>query len=126
MILLNENQSYGPILVQLYDSVTQQSQVYPAGCECLINKGCHDINISGAAPVCFINYNNGAILNVPYKARNVLFTDLYLLNRTVPGFEKVYEDNVPLNINSIHGAGTNIQIYKYNYTALEEYPERFG
>lgn len=125
VMLLTENQTYGPMLVQLFNSMTQKSSMLPAGCECIYKEGCHDLNISGAVPTCYINYGNGAVLNVPYKTRNVLFTDLYLLDKEVPGFDKVYEGSVPLTINSIHGAGTNIKIYKYNYTALEDNPERF-
>ncbi|MDD5181706.1 MAG: STT3 domain-containing protein [Candidatus Nanoarchaeia archaeon] len=125
LALFDENQSYGPLLVQLYDSLTQRSEILPAGCECIQKQGCFDLNISNAAPVCYINYKNGAILNVPYKARNVLFTDLYLLDRDVPGFEKVYTNSVPMTIDSIHGQGTNVQIYKYNYTELENNPGRF-
>ena len=125
IMLLTENQTNGPILVQLFNSVTQKSMIYPVGCQCVYKQGCSDLNISGAAPVCYMNYNNGAILNVPYKAKDILFTELYLLDKEVPGFEQVYEDSVPLTINSIHGQGTNIKIYKYNYTELEENPVRF-
>jgi hypothetical protein len=126
IVLLTENNSYGPIFVQLFDTVTQKSEIALAKCVCVPGVGCQDLNVSIGAPVCYINYGGGAILNVPYKTRNILFTQLYLLNMTVPGFDRVYENSVPLTINSIHGQGTNVQIYKYNYTALEENPERFG
>jgi hypothetical protein len=124
-MLLTENQTNGPMLVQLFNSITQKSTIYPVGCQCIYKQGCFDLNISGAAPVCYMNYNNGAILNIPYKAKDILFTELYLLDKDVPGFDPVYENSVPLTINSIHGQGTNVKIYKYNYTELEDSPVRF-
>lgn len=125
IVLIDKNGTTGPMLVQLFDALTRKSEIYPVSCGCKYKEGCFDINVSNGVPVCHLNYEGG-VLNIPYKARNVLFTDLYLLDRDVPGFEQVYETpEVPLTMSAIHGHGTNVKIYKYNYTELENTPERW-
>jgi hypothetical protein len=58
----------------------------------------------------------GGLIHVPKGARDMLMTRLYLLREKIPGFELVYETEVPLDLRSIFGMGTNVRIYKINYT----------
>ncbi len=76
------------------------------------------------APVSLKAYGNAqSLLFMPKKSLNTLFTKLYLLNETVPGFQLVFTDNLPVDsLLSINNQVlTNINVYKINYTALEQY-----
>ncbi|MCW1305088.1 MAG: hypothetical protein OH354_04930 [Candidatus Parvarchaeota archaeon] len=90
----------------------------PVNCMCTHELGCVEIR-NDSVPTC-IMIMPGGILNIPYKARNMLFTHLYLLNQTIPGFKLAYETPTPLSMASIIGRGTNVRIYEINYTELEE------
>ncbi len=76
------------------------------------------------APINTSNYGNApALLFMPAKSLNTLFTKLYLLNETVPGFTLAFTDNLPVDsLLSINNQVlTNINVYKINYTALQRY-----
>jgi len=111
----------GPILVQLFNSVTQKSEVFKAQCICVKKVGCYDINNTDnvpIAPVCLLPFDGG-VLNIPYKTQDVLFTQLYVLGKTIPGYVPVYTTGQQLDLYTMNGRGTNIQIYKFNYSEIE-------
>ena len=111
----------GPILVQLFNSVTQKSEVFKAQCVCIKKVGCSDINNTDnvpMAPVCVLPFDGG-VLNIPYKTKDVLFTQLYVLGKTIPGYNLVYTAGSKLDLYTINGRGTNVQIYKFNYSEIE-------
>lgn len=116
------NNSTGPVLVQVYNSMTQKMEVFKAQCMCEQKVGCSDVNNTDGVPVvptCILALNGG-VLNIPYKTKDVLFTQLYVLGREIPGYELVYNSSTPLDLLAMAGRTTNIQIYKFNYTALEQ------
>ncbi len=67
--------------------------------------------------------NSPGLLFMPEKSLNTLFTKLYLLNETVPGFSLAFTDNLPVNsiLSISNQVLTNINVYKINYTALSAY-----
>jgi asparagine N-glycosylation enzyme membrane subunit Stt3 len=107
----------GPILAQVYNAITHRLEVMPVTCICKVHEGCYDLNITGvktcALPV------NGGIINIPYKSKDTLFVQLYLLDKNISGFEKVYDNGLPLDVNTARGAGPLIRIYKWNWSAIE-------
>lgn len=60
---------------------------------------------------------------MPNDTLNTLFTKLYLLNESVPGFKLVFSDGLPVNsLLSINNQVlTNINVYEINYTELSKY-----
>jgi asparagine N-glycosylation enzyme membrane subunit Stt3 len=116
----SQNETGNPY-AQIFNAETQKSEIVPVGCLCETKVGCYDLNVTNSVPVCAL-LTNGGIVSIQNKTRNVLFTQLYLLEKDIPGYDWVYSTNVPLNAFSILGQGTNVKIYKYNYTALEENP----
>ena len=115
-IPFSTNETGFPI-VQVYNTIYGMN-TFQVNCMCTNELGCIEIR-NDSVPTCII-LMPGGILNVPYKAKNMLFTHLYLLNQTIPGFNLVYETPTPLDMASILGRGTNVRIYEINYTALEE------
>ncbi|MCD6576193.1 MAG: hypothetical protein J7K73_03475 [Nanoarchaeota archaeon] len=107
----------GPLLAQIYDEVTRSMEVLPVECICVEHKGCFELNVTGV-PTCALPVDGG-IINIPYKSKDILFTQLFLLDRNISGFEKVYDNGYKLDVNTARGAGPIIRIYKYNWTALE-------
>jgi hypothetical protein len=115
-IPFSENGTGLPI-VQVYNTIYGMN-TFSVNCMCTNELGCVEIR-NDSVPTCII-LMSGGILNVPYKAKDMLFTHLYLLNQTIPGFKLAYETPTPLGMTSILGRGTNVRIYEINYTALEE------
>ncbi len=88
------------------------------GCVCERNGNCTVIREEGF-PACVVPIEQGIIF-VPYQTKDMLFTKLYVLNQTIPGFEKIYENGVPFDIQGILSQGqTHVQIWKINYTEIE-------
>ncbi len=86
-------------------------------CLCWRGKGCTEIRNDGF-PSCIVPIEQGAIL-VPYQTRDMLFTRLYVLNETIPGFDIAYDNGLPFNIQGIVSQGqTHIQIWRINYTEM--------
>ena len=116
LVPVSKNET-GPILVNVYNAITHQMEVLPVSCVCKIHEGCYDLNNTGvktcALPV------SGGIINIPYKSKDTLFVQLYLLDRNISGFEKVYDNGFDLNVNTARGMGPLIRIYKWNWSALE-------
>ncbi len=108
----------GPLLVQIFDATTQKTKIFPVKCICEIKRDCYDLNETGV-PTCALRIQGG-ILNIPHKSKDILFTQLYLLDKEIPGFEKVYDNGLPLDLRTAMGSGPLIRIYKYNFTALRE------
>lgn len=115
---ISQNET-GPVLAQIYNSKTGKMEMLPVMCICQQKVGCHDLENVTGVPTCVLPMNGG-YLNIPYKSKNILFTQLYLLDREIPEFEKVYDNNFGLDISTARGAGPMIRIYKYNWTALQE------
>ncbi len=93
------------------------TQVMKINCLCIREKGCGMIRENGF-PSCIVPINQGLIL-IPYQNVNMLFTRLYVLNETVPGFEIVYDNGIPLSIQGITSQGiTHVQIWRINYDEL--------
>ena len=84
-------------------------------------------NTTGGYKVAPINpqqYGNGpGILYMPEKSLDTLFTKLYLLNETVPGFTEIFTDGLPQDtlLSIDNQVLTNINVYRINYTVLSQY-----
>ncbi len=110
----------GPLLAQIYDARTGRQETLPVNCLCEKEQGCFDVREDGI-PVCVLTVQNG-LINIPNKSRDILFTQLFILDRheEIEGFEKVYDNNLPLNMNTAMGGGPLIRIYRYNWDALQQ------
>ncbi len=67
--------------------------------------------------------NTPSVLFIPQKALDSLFTKLYLLNESVPGFKLVFSDGLPVNsfLSVNNQVLTNVNVYEINYTQLSKY-----
>lgn len=77
-----------------------------------------------SAPISLSAYGNSpGLLFIPNKNMNTLFVKLYLLNETVPGFSLVFTDGLPVNslLSIQNQVLTNVNVYKINYTELDNY-----
>jgi len=122
IIVPASNNETGPVLAQVYNQMTQKMEVLKVQCTCEKKVGCSDVNNTEnmtLVPTCVLPFDGGA-LNIPYKTKDVLFTQLYVLERKIPGYELVYNSTAPLDLLAVAGRTTNIMIYKFNYTAIEE------
>ncbi len=75
-------------------------------------------------PVNLSNFGNSfSILFMPNETLNTLFTKLYLLNESVPGFKLVYSDNLPVNslLSVENQVLTNVNVYEINYSQISKY-----
>ncbi len=88
----------------------------PIGCYCQQNVGCETRDGVG---ICLLPLRGG-IVAFPIKGKDMLFTKLYLLNLTVPGFKLVYDNPQPLDAYAIAGQYLDIKIYEINYSELME------
>lgn len=108
------NETIGYPYARIYNSVLREEMILPYNCICKEKVGCEVVRNDGI-PACAY-FMQGGVLNIPEKAKDMLFTRLYLLNEDIPDFKLVYENDVPLNIVSImNGGRTNIRIYEINY-----------
>lgn len=107
------NQTTGPPVAHIFN-LRLGEDLIPINCICSVGTGCLDLTDKGI-PSCMIMMGGG-LIHVPKGARDMLMTRLYLLREKIPGFELVYETEVPLDLRSIFGMGTNVRIYKINYT----------
>jgi hypothetical protein len=122
LIVPLKNNSQGPLLAQVFNSVTQRMELFKVQCICQQGIGCSDVNNTDNAslvPTCILQLSGG-VVNIPYKTKDVLFTQLYVLQKKVPGYDLVYSSSAPLDLLAMAGRATNIQIYKFNYTELEQ------
>lgn len=110
----------GPLLAQIYDARMMRRETIPVNCICVEEQGCEDIRDDGV-PTCALMIQGG-VINVPNKSRNILFTQLFLLDmhEEMDGFDKVYDNNLGLDINTARGGGPLIRIYQYNWEALQQ------
>lgn len=117
------NTTAGPVYAQIFDSTTQSQDILLVKCMCLEKLGCFDVIENDSIPTCimFTKYyiDDIGIINIPYKSKDVLFTQLYLLDKNITGFNKVYDNGIPLNINSIRNERTQIRIYEFDYNAIK-------
>ena len=67
--------------------------------------------------------NSVGALFMPNETLNTLFTKLYLLNETVPGFKLVFTDNLPVNslVSIENQVLTNVNVYEINYSQISKY-----
>jgi len=120
LLPFNSNNSGQPI-AQIVNIKTGATKLFTYKCICEIGKGCYDLNSTElpSFPACALTMKGG-ILNIPYRTKDTLFVHLYLLDKKIPGYDLVYASPTPLDISSILGYGSNIKIYKYNYSAIEQ------
>jgi asparagine N-glycosylation enzyme membrane subunit Stt3 len=86
-------------------------------CICYRGGNCTEIRTDGF-PACVVPVDQGAIL-LPMQTKDMLFTKLYVLNQTVPGFEIAFDNGVDFNIQGMISQGqTHTQIWKINYDQL--------
>ena len=128
------------------------SPILPIDNYCIYDKGCINVSSSGIpGGVMLLNatglqllhiggYNNSkgyvvspinlsqsispiSVLFMPNDTLNTLFTKLYLLNESIPGFKLVFTDNLPVNsyLSIENQVLTNINVYEINYTQLQKY-----
>ncbi|VVB75957.1 Oligosaccharyl transferase STT3 subunit [Candidatus Tiddalikarchaeum anstoanum] len=106
----------------VYNSYADSANVklVPFNCYCTYGEQCYYYRNDGL-PECTYLVSDGVVL-IPQNASNNLFTQLYLLNATVPGFEIAYDNDRLLNIQGMVSQSlTDIKIYKINYTALDPF-----
>ncbi len=132
-------QTFSPILPIDYNCI------YSVGCKAVTNNGIPGgimlLNASGIqslhiggfsiskggyvnTPINISQYGNQlAVLFMPNDTLDTLFTKLYLLNESIPGFKLVFTDNLPVNslLSIENQVLTNINVYEINYTALSKY-----
>jgi asparagine N-glycosylation enzyme membrane subunit Stt3 len=121
------NNGTGPILAQVFNSLTQRTDIFKVQCVCEKQVGCSDVEEDEvpAVPTCvlpFYDQNSNApygLLNIPYKTKDVLFTHLYILEKDIPGYELVHTSGAPLDLLAMAGRTSNIMIYQFNYEELE-------
>ncbi len=111
----------GNPLIMLYNTFDNSKAIMPINCICEMNKGCYNITNTGL-PEC-IEFINGGAIYIPSKLSNRLFTQLYLLNKSIPGFHVVYSTPAGLNIQTITSQQdpTDITIYRINYTEMKKW-----
>ena len=85
---------------------------------CDINKGCTKTKTDGVPA--YITIMQSAMFWIPKKIHNTLMTQLYLLNRSLPAIDLVYESTNLYDPQTLFGPRENIRIYKFNYTLMEK------
>jgi len=89
----------------------------PFNCICIRGVGCNDTRSDGV-PDCLLMMNSGVIY-MPNITRDMLFTELYILNLTVPGFNIVYDNGVPFGMQGIASQSTtHVQIWEIDYNEM--------
>ena len=120
-ILLVNEQERGPLLAkvgEIRNGQIHKIKTYPITCICMHGMGCFDLNTTGV-PTCALPYEGG-FLNIPYKTKDTLFVNAYILDKEIPGINKVFETSPKLDLTSILGHRTNVKIYEFNYDELRQ------
>lgn len=111
------NKPYGAVFNSYYP---EQGTIIPFNCYCIYGEKCYYYDNNGI-PECPLLTEDGVVL-ITQNASDNLFTYLYLLNVSVPGFDLVYDNQRPLNIKGMLSQSlTDIKIYEINYTELEPF-----
>jgi len=98
--------------------ITNNYIILPFNGQCISNEGCFTYRTNGVREYPLL-LKDGVVL-ITENASDNLFTYLYLLNMSVPGFEIAYDNERPLTVQGMVNSGlTDIKIYKINYTELE-------
>jgi hypothetical protein len=93
------------------------ASLMPFNCVCIRGIGCNQTRTDGV-PDCILMMNSGVIY-VPDIAKDMLITELYVLNKTVPGFKIVYDNGVPFDMQGISSQSrTHIQIWEIDYDEM--------
>ncbi len=118
LVPIKTSQELGEPLVIVYNQQYGQEIMQPLGF-CSPNEPCtkaRDVGVPG-----YINLIKNGMIWIPEKAKDMFMTQSYLLNRTIPGFELVWESSADLyDMQTILGGRQNIRVYKLNYTAMED------
>jgi len=101
-VVLLENDTAIGVRAVVINNVLGTKQLMEINCVCTAS-GCIDIN-TDKVPTCIILGSQG-VVNIPYKSKDYLFTQLYLLQQPIEGYEEVYHN-------------TLVTIYKLNYTEI--------
>jgi hypothetical protein len=98
--------------------ITNNYIILPFNGQCVLNEGCFTYRTNSVREYPLL-LKDGVVL-ITENASDNLFTYLYLLNMSVPGFEIAYDNERPLTVQGMVNSGlTDIKIYKINYTELE-------
>ncbi len=96
-------------------------KIAPFDCYCEYEKGCFNTGREGIH-ACPLLMDDGSVILITQNASDNLFTYLYLLNVSVPGFHLVYDNPRELSLQGMFNSFmTDIKIYEINYTELEDY-----
>jgi asparagine N-glycosylation enzyme membrane subunit Stt3 len=100
--------------------IQNQAIILPFNGQCFVNTGCITNRNDGVREYPLL-LQDGVVL-ITENASDNLFTYLYLLNMSVPGFSLAYDNERPLGIQGITSQSlTDIKIYNINYTELEPF-----
>jgi len=116
ILLPVNNDTYKDAFVQIYNPLFG-SKLVNMSCVCEEGLGCSEMN---DFPGCGLLIEGGMFF-IPKTARNMTFTRLYLLREDMPRYTLAYENEVPINFNTVtNGYYTNIRIYKINYNDTDK------
>ena len=100
--------------------IQNQAIILPFNGQCFANEGCSTHRTDGVREYPLL-LQDGVVL-ITENASDNLFTYLYLLNMSIPGFKLAYDNARPLSIQGMVSQGlTDIKIYSINYTELEPF-----
>ncbi|MFA5333176.1 MAG: STT3 domain-containing protein [Candidatus Nanoarchaeia archaeon] len=100
--------------------IQNQAVILPFNGQCFVNEGCITYKTDSVREYPLL-LQDGVVL-ITENASDNLFTYLYLLNMSVPGFKLAYDNERPLGIQGMVSQSlTDIKIYSINYTELEPF-----
>jgi asparagine N-glycosylation enzyme membrane subunit Stt3 len=130
LLIPAENETLSEPYGIIYNTRLQTQRRLPFNCKCVRDDKCYTVRDDGI-PGCYLVLNPVdygpvqapfGVIFIPDMAKNMLFTRLYIVNESMPEFELVHENGIPLSILSIgHGAITNLKIWKINYDVYNDY-----
>lgn len=122
MMPMTEEQEFGQPLAVLYNTYTQENTAIEYNCVCEQNKGCEHLGLNNSLPSCVL-FMQGGLIHIPANLENRLMTQLYLINKTIPGFELAFTTTTQLNMKGIiqQQDPTDIKIYRINYDKIEKW-----
>ncbi|MDD4354249.1 MAG: hypothetical protein PHN56_07395, partial [Candidatus Nanoarchaeia archaeon] len=115
------SQLLGKPYAYIYNPYIQnQAVILPFNGQCFVNEGCITYRTDGVKEYPLL-LQDGVVL-ITENASDNLFTYLYLLNMSVPGFKLAYDNERPLGVQGMVSQSlTDIKIYNINYTELEPF-----
>ncbi|MDD5053840.1 MAG: STT3 domain-containing protein [Candidatus Nanoarchaeia archaeon] len=113
-----EEYAFGNPYAYIYNQyIPDQRIVIPFNGQCFFGEGCFTHRSDGVREYPLL-LQDGVVL-ITENASDNLFTYLYLLNMSVPGFEIAYDNERALTVQGMASQSlTDIKIYKINYDEL--------